>query len=703
MKLKGIKPIEQHCDKIVVALTASTAAAAVAITLLTQPNAVKPDPSGPVVPPAAAFESAEREAERLRDRLLSGSVEVPDVGKLTLSTKFDAAMKAGGKSAPAIALGDGRRAEIVAAAVVATADRYAEPSVPAPQLKGVRTYQATVSPVEWYRNKELAKLLPESQPFDKAFVTVEGLFNGIQLREIFETDPDGDGPLAAIPTGWWRESDAIRSRDLVTIVSVEIERQTIRSPEGESRDDVVTISGLPGRGDVFADWSKMERQTEVIDMLDRAEALREDIERPEFFDLVAGPKWVPPTEVVNDAAEDNSRRIAAAKERLKVLDAEILDLQKQADAAPSSKKEPRATQPSGGGGRGGKGGMSGGQTGDSRSGQSGEKVVTKEALLNKVKNKTAERKRVVDSLVRMGESIESLNAQVDPNSGMTVKTVPALLESDEVRLWAHDVTAQRGAAYRYRMRVIVNNPMFGRAVQESQLEFAKIPLLVGGWTPWSDPIEVDRSEYFFVSSADVATTASARPKAIGELFRFYYGYYRRAMVTLEPGDVVEGEARLPSELRFADMKEIPNLLDQDPGAIPMNTPEPGRGPRGPLGAAPMPTRGENQKGESENSLLTEAAPKSLALKVEAMLLDVVSSVTSGSRFVALFRETGGAIAIRSPESDRASEKYRELERSVREGSDQGKIEVKEPTPEPVKKDNPRDSRGGGGGGGGGGG
>jgi hypothetical protein len=701
MKIKGIHPLEQHSDKLVVGVTAAVAAGVVAMTLLTQPNAVKPDASGPAVPPAAAFESAEREAEKLRDRLLSGKVEVPDVAKLTLSTKFDEAMKGRSTGSSRVALGDGRSGEVVAAAVVASADRYAEPTVPAPEMKGLRTYQATVSPVEWFTNKDLAKLLPPVQPFDKAFVSVEGLFNGVQLREILETDPDGDGPLAAIPTGWWRESDATRSRDLIAIVAIEVERQLIRKPDGTSADETVLISGMPGRQSVYSQWSKTDRQTEVIDLLDQADALREQIERPEFYDIIAGPKWVPPSEVVEDGAEDNSRRIEMARERLSALDAEIKSLGEQANLATSAKQpaNPRSNQQSGGGR--GKGGSTrgGGNTQDAAR----EKGPTKEALLAKIRNKEDERKRVIDSLIRLGESEESLRPQGGSDIAAPVKVTPAMLESEEVRVWTHDLTAERGATYRYRLRVVVNNPMFGRAVHESQAAMTKSPLLMGAWTSWSTPIEVDRSEYFFVTAADVKDGLNVRPRAIGELFEFYYGYYRRASVTLEPGDTVEGEAKLPADLKFADIKKIQDFINEPGSPMPQTVAPPQeRGPRGPIGVAPAPTGDPEETGQVGNVLLTEAAPKSRALKFDAMMLDVASTVTAGAKFIALFRDSSGKIVTRSPESDRAMPIYRRLAQSVREGADQGKVEVKAPAPTPVKQERPRDSRSGGGGGGGGG-
>lgn len=701
MKLKGIHPLEQHVEKLVVVTTAAAAAGVVGITLLTQPNAVKPDPSAPAVPPAAAFESAEREAEKLRDRLLSSQFEAPDVSKLTLSDRFDSAMQGSERRVPAVTLGDGRSEDVVAAAVVASAARYAEPSVPAPSLKGVRTYQATVSPLEWYRNKELAQLLPQAQPFDKAFVTIEGLFNGVQLREIFEADPDGDGPMAAMPVGWWRESDAVRSRDLVTIVSVEVERQLVQSSAEGTAQESVSVQGMPGRPTILSQWTSLERSSDVVDLLDRAVGMREDIERPDFFDIIAGPKWVPPSEVVDAGAEDNSRRIAVAKDRLKGLDAEIATLKSEAEKADSSssKKQPRSTQPAGSG-RGGKGGMTGGSP-ESKGTPSSEKKVSRESILNKIRNKEDERRRVIDSLVRLGESEESLTGVATGDSSTQIKVIPGLLESDEVRLWVHDLTAERGSAYRYRMRVVLNNPMFGRAVHESQSAMTKMPLLAGSWTEWSDPVTIDQSEYFFVTSADVKDGLNPRPRAVGEMFEFYYGYYRRATVTLEPGDVVEGEAKLPAELKFADMKKVSDFLTRDPSQLPQTVAPPPsrRGPAGPAPAMPSEADGDPSLGDS---LLTEAAPKTRTLKVDAMLLDVAQTMSAGTRFIALFRDSVGTIMTRSPESDRAAAMYRKLDQSAREGADQGKVEVEAPKPEPVKRERERENRSGGGSGGGGG-
>ena len=55
---------------------------------------------------------------------------------------------------------------------------------------------------------------------------------------------------------------------------------------------------------------------------------------------------------------------------------------------------------------------------------------------------------------------------------MWVVAAASLLDSTEVKLYAHDLTVEPGAQYRYRMRVVVNNPLYGRNLQESQRTLA---------------------------------------------------------------------------------------------------------------------------------------------------------------------------------------------------------------------------------------
>ncbi len=743
MKLKGISPIEQHCDKIAVGLSGAAAVGVVALTFLTQPNAVQPDGKGQFVPPAEAFAPAESAAKTVLGSLDSATLDVPEVPKLTLTTRFDAAMVASSAGQTRVALGNGRKVE-GGAIVAATMDRFASLNLPAPQLQGAACYQATVSPIEQLRNKELAALLPTEQPFDKAYVSVEGIFNGTALRDLLEADPDGDGPMVPVPSNWWKESGGGTSRDLVVIAGVEIERRVISLPSGATPPSETTIiSGMPGRAGLLGTWSKLERAGDVPPMIDQAEIEAERLQRPAFYSTIAGPEWVPPSEVVlTDEGEDNSRQIERERKRLTKLDEELADLRQRLSTAPTAQdqrrrreEESRNDQRSRPGGGGGKSGGGAGPSGRDPNAREDRKVETREAIQGRIDNKLKERERVAQRLVALGEDEATVRPADDAANAAPAK-VASLLESSEVKVWAHDVTAERGAVYQYRLRVVLNNPMFGRALSEEQASLGHDPLVRTQWTDWTEPVEVFPAEYFFITNAETGSELSPRPRATAEMFQFYYGFYRRATVSVEPGDTIAGEAKLPPDLKFADMKKLEEILaDPATAALPgsatpppaprplpsrdQREPGPARGPRGlapgqgPIpGDAPPSPQGGGTEPTITDAILTEAAPKSRVLKVDAMMMDVAPIPTTAAhlagaartRYLAVFRDLAGRLVTRIPDADRSQKAYRALEESARKGLNQGKVEVKDVKPEGERPPRaPREPRPGGGGGGGGGG
>ncbi len=60
-------------------------------------------------------------------------------------------------------------------------------------------------------------------------------------------------------------------------------------------------------------------------------------------------------------------------------------------------------------------------------------------------------------------------------------------------MWSHDVNVERGKTYRYRVSLVLNNPIFGQnaALDKSQVELAKNPLVRTAPSEWSEPLHVD--------------------------------------------------------------------------------------------------------------------------------------------------------------------------------------------------------------------
>lgn len=126
----------------------------------------------------------------------------------------------------------------------------------------------------------------------------------------------------------------------------------------------------------------------------------------------------------------------------------------------------------------------------------------------------------------------------------------------------HDLTAEPGATYRYRLRYGVNNPLFGRerslgSDDPALVSLAGEPVVESGWSDWTDPVAVGRTSYFFVTNArDSGQLGQSASAATAEVFRMFYGYYRKHTMSLEPGDAVQGEFRLPDDLPLFAVGEV---------------------------------------------------------------------------------------------------------------------------------------------------
>ena len=711
MKLKGIKPIEQHLEKIVIGVVGAAGLGLVGVQFFT-PSTVEVGKTQVSV--ANAFRPAVEASERAKAGMENAEPRLPGEPVAGANAVLALGLAAGSGVKPsATAMGVAPNFGRAAADRAVARATYALPRIDAPQSMVGQSIRSTVSPLERIATPELASLLPAAQPFDKAAVTLESVFDGTALRRQLESDPDGEsGPMASIPLGWWRDGVA-ESSGIVQIIGVQVERETLRQADGTTPATpvITTVGSIPGRVDGLESWNESVKSLgDVPAMIEEYRRLEEEILRPAYLATIAGPAWKPASELAaaasSGAADGKSRRVADARRRLAELDERIAEIEQRIATAPTA--DPRRDEGrQGEGGRGGGGGGGGGGKGGGGGGNVApptprreEPQVNKAALERQLAARTEERKRLVKTLEDLGEKVG------DPSADARVATVKPLLDNEAVRLFAHDLTVEAGAQYRYRMRVVVNNPLYGRNLQESQRTLADRSLIEGEWSAWSSPVDVDPNEFFFVTSAEPKSEINRSPKAAAEMYVFYYGYYRVASVSLEPGDMLTGTARLP-ELKLADMKKLEEM-----GANPASTPQPAApisqpAPGGKGGGGrerEMVDRGEAAPGvggelPAVNEWLTVPARRNLELRVNAVYLDTlpVSVGRQGLageeqvRFAALMRDPLGRVVWRMPDAERAAEAYKRLEASAREGERQGAPEVKpqENRPRPQKPDRPR--------------
>ena len=688
MKLKGVNIFEAHVEKLVLGVVALIFLGVVAMQFLSQPNRIQIPQSQEKLAPRDAFKPAERLAEQLDARMTRIDPDLPEGREFDMLPRFIAALEQPVAPSKRLA-GRWPAVEIAGGADVGGTEglKIALPRIPGPVQPVADVYLGTIDPWEAQASPELAAMLPPQQPFDVRAVTVEATYNARQLLAALERDPDGAGELLPLNPGWWR--------GLVEILAVRLEREELL-PSGEWTN-LVELPLPPGRASILGMIDESITRTRDMEVV-VAEASRQasEVRRPPFYARIAGADWVPPTE----SAAARARGLARSESetllaRRQELQRDAARIEARIGAGPRQTEQQR--QPGPGGGRD----VRGTPPQEQRDPNESSAVRTMRRTLERIYGQIDE----VDAQLRALGHDPSGAAQPGAMTGLEPTPQTPLLEDQAVRLWTFDLTAKPGATYRYRMRIVVNNPAFGRgaALHESVKPLAETRVILSEPSPWTDPITVDPESRFFITTAsDGGANLMGGPRATAEVFTFYYGFWRKGSISLEPGDRIRAVAKLPDNLLIFD------AVEAAPGGQP---------PPPPPGAVPP------APGQQAPSLPPGARPaaKEVTAMTDVILLDV-SSVPGASigrglapptpKFQAILRNSYGELEIRQPDQDRASEIYARLTASAKQGETQGQpVPEPEPTQPPpgpgrTPRPEPEPSRpppGGGGGGGGGGG
>jgi len=629
MKLKGINPVEQHVEKFVIVLAVLILLAVIAQQFLTSPNEVKIGSA--TVPPAQAYEPVKKAAAVLKAQLESQNptlpVEFNSAGK-DMKSEFDKLVKGGiaprpriGALGPAVALG--------ATSVKASDALFAEVVLPQPTPAIAASFWSTISADETTAYPELAALLPKEQPFDHPFVSVESSIDIKAFIESLLADPEG--PVEAMPQGWWREG--------IEAVVVEVEREQMNS-DGWGKG--VVLPAMLGRHLFVVGWNESVKSTsDMQTQLMTARQQASEILRPAFYKTLGNQDWVPPSAAATRTKAGADPGVLAAKqaelEKIRVdLKTKQDDLAKLPKDEP--KKQPEPPKPP-------EKSAPGKPPAPAPKPEPPAPVVNNAAernrLTNQIKNLESRERLLADEVAKLAPQ-----GAADPAGAAAPLAVASLLSQDSVKFWVHDATAQPGERYRYRLRVGVNNPLFGRQalLQQPQQNLAAASIVKSPWSEWSNTVDVDRAEYFFVTSAtpdnDLGTA-----RASVELYKFYFGHYRKQTAGMSIGDPLSGSINLPKNLAGAPAPAAPAP------ANPVNPGPPGAEPPAPAAAAPAPF----------------VTPDNIRVTLDGVILLDISPVPNGgdAAFVAVLRDINGNVIVRNPQKDRESPLYKRVEASAK--------------------------------------
>jgi hypothetical protein len=739
MKLKGINPIEQHVEKIVLAVVCLVFVGVLTVQFLFAPNEV--DYDGQSVPPDQVLERLGTKAKATLAAMNDPNPALPEVDTPDLLARYEKTLSGAAFEAPRLAsasLGD--RFELTVSEVETLDGPVTPLRLPFPEQTMAVSQWITVDPFFADATPSMRRYLPEVQPMDKVSVTVEAKVNGELIREALESADEGRRP---IPSHWWSEA----GEGLIEVLTVTAERQR-QNPDGSwgPTEPVEQVRWTPTVLEAFNEgmpdgetvgWDGLR----TADLLNLSRLAKDDpslVSQPIFVPSIAGVEWVPPSKVADRQARlEIEAEIGRIEREIADLNQEIASIEQRMQSQRNQPQQPSARQPSGGGGLiiGGGGGGTGGrgtranrpdpmqQRIDSKRDEIAERQTQLDDLFTKMQDLGGQAGTQQTALRRQptqptgmpggtgprilgggqpqprilggdpgtgGRSVGSPRSRGSVTRQSAVESPGPLLSLDDYSVWVHDFTAEPGAVYRYRVRYGVNNPLYKRSVGSEEPEMVAVaeqPIVESDWSNWTEPVSVGRTSYFFVTNArdqgQMGQTASA---ATAEIFRMFYGYYRKHTLTLEPGDAVQGEFRLPDDLPLFDVDGVTEedlmayFAEREAKADPMAAmPQTGVQPGGTggriLGGPTTPQAAPQDDEEPvERDWLTLVEPR-YPLAVDAVMLDVAeypiveaSSLEGLVRarrvFEVLFFDPISGVVSRRPDRDREMGEYAAVQQSA---------------------------------------
>ena len=191
MKLKGVNPIAQHIEKIVLGITGLIFLAVVSMQFVTEPNKV--DTGSREVAPDQIYNELASKANALQSQISDRSPTLPSVQSVDLLARDQAAFETSTDSNVQIASALGEGVNIASLLDVPDIDPTKRPeieiealSVPATSTPLVASNWGTLDPYAILEVPEYANFVPAAQPFDFPTVSIEADFSGTTLRDLLE-------------------------------------------------------------------------------------------------------------------------------------------------------------------------------------------------------------------------------------------------------------------------------------------------------------------------------------------------------------------------------------------------------------------------------------------------------------------------------------------------------------------------------------
>jgi len=621
MKLKGVNPIAQHIEKAVLGLTVVIFLGVISMQFVVEPNKVEVD-SSRSVSPDQIYNELESKAKALQSQISDLSPALPEVQPVNLVERYNKAFDTSSDQTPQLvsALGTGIDiASHLSIEITTGGGTDVGPIesmfVPATSAPIVSSTWGTLDPYAVLQIPEYDQFVPASQPFDFPSVSIEADFSGTALRDVLE----GNDPYPGVPRLFWVSTG-------MAVMGLDVERQALQSDGSWSSSESITTP--PGTPLPTQAVNKNDGLVRLNNIIASAQEVASEVQRPMFPPTISGPLWQPPS----DANESSSSALTETQRTQRKL-ARLIDEVARLKNPP---KRPNTNTRS-----------SSGKT--SRPGGTSQRDPRSSG------GRTTSRSNVNDKKIELLESqIEKLQGTLEKlgvESDLALATSQNILDQEFIQIWAHDLGVTAGATYRYRTRVVLNNPYFRKGpyldeTDEAQQALTVEPFAAGDWSQWSTPVAVGSKEFFFVTEASKPVVGELPPEARVELYSMYYGFYRRSSMTINPGQPLMGDMRISSDLFLMDT----DAVDADDVASYIED--------------------LNAKQDTEMPLGLFAAPDRLSINLDSYMIQVSSDPLSPSNaqdaqnLRLIFRLADGSLDHRVPTMDRNSKLYNQAQSSA---------------------------------------
>ncbi|MBX3353921.1 MAG: hypothetical protein KF684_13390 [Phycisphaeraceae bacterium] len=517
MKTKGISIIEKHGEKAVVGAFALLALGVVAWQFVGSGNRVAVE-SNQRVEPDRAYESIVRRAQQITGQLNDPNPaagipeELPDAAELVrrrieqgLRTPADRVTAFGPLVSPF-----GRTDDRTPPPEDA---RYAAVLPPAPTNPVVAQYLLTLDPLTVASVPSLAAVAPATQPHDLRAVSVQATFPASAFRAALESDPDGPGPLAALPRTFWLNRTAI--------LGLKLERQRLNA-DG-TLGPIERVPESPGSFSLLERLSQGMSPGEFQTVTRDARQNIAAIVQPAFPPSIAGDAWIPP------AQKASATPVAVQSDEISRLLNQRTNLERNLEIEKGRQSAAVNEQ-------------------------------ARQSITTRIQRLEADIQTINQRLADLGYGGAPVVASPQTTQATPLPEARNIESADAIVLLAHDMTATPGETYRYRVSVGVANPLFpwASSIQEDQRAIAAQPIAFSEPSPWSEPIRVAPDAQAFVTRAGGGQEAAAvGGYRIGditaEVFGLFYGHWRGASVRLNPGDALAATVSMPQGLQLFEI------------------------------------------------------------------------------------------------------------------------------------------------------